>query len=79
MVWHKKIGPAQNNLGPVEGQGSSKLKNGLWEIVTKSQVDTKFNVSKSTLHCTYEVMFAIPRGTSILGEVRNSEISGITQ
>ena len=28
-----------------------KLKNGLWEIVTKSQVVDKFNVTKSRLHC----------------------------
>ena len=31
----------------------SKLKNGLWKIVTKSQVVTKFNVTKSRLHCTH--------------------------
>ena len=31
----------------------SKLKNGLFKIFTKSQVVTKFNVSKSRLHCTY--------------------------
>ena len=30
----------------------SKLKNGLCKIVTKSQVVTKFNVTKSRLHCT---------------------------
>ena len=30
----------------------SKLKIGLWKIVTKSQVVTKFNVTKSRLHCT---------------------------
>ena len=30
----------------------SKLKNGLWKIVTKSQVVTKFNVTKSRLHCS---------------------------
>ena len=29
----------------------TKLKNGLCQIVTKSQVVTKFNVSKSRLHC----------------------------
>ena len=29
----------------------SKLKNGLFKIVTKSQVVTKFNVTKSRLHC----------------------------
>ena len=29
----------------------SKLKNGLCKIVTKSQVVTKFNVTKSRLHC----------------------------
>ena len=32
---------------------SSKLKNGLCKIVTKSQVVTKFNVTKSRLHCIY--------------------------
>ena len=31
----------------------SKLKNGLCKIVTKSQVVTKFNVTKSRLHCIY--------------------------
>ena len=31
----------------------SKLKNGLWKIVTKSQVVNKFNVTKSRLHCTF--------------------------
>jgi hypothetical protein len=25
FVWHKKIGPAQNLLGPVKGQGKSDL------------------------------------------------------
>ena len=30
----------------------SKLKNGLCKIVIKSQVVTKFNVTKSRLHCT---------------------------
>ena len=30
----------------------SKLKNGLCNIVTKSQVVTKFNVTKSRLQCT---------------------------
>ena len=29
----------------------SELKNGLCKIVTKSQVVTKFNVTKSRLHC----------------------------
>ena len=29
----------------------SKLKNGLCKIVTKSLVVTKFNVTKSRLHC----------------------------
>ena len=29
-----------------------KLKNGLCKIVTTSQVVTKFNVTKSRLHCT---------------------------
>ena len=28
-------------------------KNGVWKIVTKSQVVTKFNVTKSRLHCTW--------------------------
>ena len=32
----------------------SKLKNGLWKIVTKSEVVTKFNVTKSRLHCTWK-------------------------
>ena len=31
----------------------SKFKNGLCKIVTKSQVVTKFNVTKSRLHCTW--------------------------
>ena len=31
----------------------SKLKNGLWKIITKSQVVTKFNFTKSRLHCTF--------------------------
>ena len=30
----------------------SKLKNGLCEIVTESQVVTKFNVTKLRLYCT---------------------------
>ena len=30
----------------------SKLKNGLFKIVTKSQVATKFTVTKSRLHCS---------------------------
>ena len=30
----------------------SKMKNGLCKIVTKSQVVTKFNVTKSRLHCS---------------------------
>ena len=30
----------------------SELKNGLCKLVTKSQVVTKFNVTKSRLHCT---------------------------
>ena len=30
----------------------SKLKNGLCKIVTKSEVVTKFNVTKSRLHCS---------------------------
>ena len=30
----------------------SKLRNGPWKIVTKSQVVTKCNVTKSRLHCT---------------------------
>ena len=30
----------------------NKLKNGLCRIVTKSQFVTKFNVTKSRLHCT---------------------------
>ena len=30
----------------------SKLKKGLSKIVTKSEVFTKFNVTKSRLHCT---------------------------
>ena len=29
----------------------SKLKNGLWKIVTESKVVTKFNITKSRLHC----------------------------
>ena len=33
----------------------SKLKNGLWNIVTKSHVVTKFNVTKSRMHCTQRV------------------------
>ena len=32
----------------------SKLKKGLCKTVTKSQVVTKFNVTKSRLHCTYQ-------------------------
>ena len=31
----------------------SKLKNGLFKIVTKSQIVTKFTVTKSRLHCRY--------------------------
>ena len=31
----------------------SKFKNGLCKIVTKSQIVTKYNVTKSRLHCTY--------------------------
>ena len=30
----------------------SKLKNGVCKLVTKSQVVTKFDVTKSRLHCT---------------------------
>ena len=33
----------------------SKLKNNLFKIVTKSQVITKFDVTKSRLHCTFTV------------------------
>ena len=32
----------------------SKLKNGLWKIVTKSQVVTKFDITKSRLHCNFK-------------------------
>ena len=32
----------------------SKLKNGLSKIITKAQVVTKFNVTKSRLNCNYE-------------------------
>ena len=31
----------------------SKLKNGLCNVVTKSQVVTNFHVTKSRFHCTY--------------------------
>ena len=34
----------------------SKWKNGLCKIVTKSQVVTKFNVTKSRLHCISNIM-----------------------
>ena len=33
----------------------SKLKNGLLKIVKKLQVVTKFNVTKSRLHCTLPI------------------------
>ena len=36
----------------------SKLKNGLRKIVTKSQVVTKFNVTKSRFHCTSKLLFS---------------------
>ena len=52
----------------------SKLKNGLCKIVTKSQVVTKFNVSKSRLHCksvsTYEKR-VISLSTIYLGSNKN--------
>ena len=35
----------------------SKLKNGLCKIVTKSQVVTKFNVTKSRLHCSHVMQY----------------------
>ena len=37
----------------------SKLKNGLCKIVAKSQVVTKFNVTKSRLHCISLQLFTI--------------------
>ena len=36
----------------------SKLKTGLCKIVTKSQVVTKFNVTKSRLHCTAVIIIS---------------------
>ena len=35
----------------------SKLKNGLWKIVTKSQVVTEFEVTKSRLHFLFRKLF----------------------
>ena len=46
----------------------SKLKNGLWKIVTKSQVVTKFDVTKSRLHCTY-LSYIERYSVSTLGKV----------
>ena len=37
----------------------SKLKNGLCKVVTKSQVVTKFNVTKSRLHCAKQYFIQV--------------------
>ena len=47
----------------------SKSKNGLWKIVTKSQVVTKLDVTKSRLHCTIfdscQISSGIRRGEDV--------------
>ena len=45
----EETGITQRTIGLI----CSKLKNDLCKIVTRSQVVTKFNVTKSRLHCTY--------------------------
>ena len=47
----------------------SKLQNGLCKIVTNSQIITKFNVTKSRLHCTLDVLanlLSLPKPCLIL-------------
>ena len=39
----------------------SELKNGLCKLVTKSQVVTKFNVTKLRLHCTMFTYLDLPK------------------
>ena len=53
----------------------SKWKNGLCKIVTKSQVVTKFNVTKSRLHSIWDIFEKSPHHISIVHVARNCSIS----
>ena len=48
------------------------MKNGLCKIVTKSQVVTKFNVTKSRLHC---IMYDLVKSGNEIGKFPYSAIS----
>ena len=59
MVWHKKFGPAQNNLGPVKRQGISKRHNHKDEcanfcgLLRKAELYVPFQVSTKLMHCLH--------------------------
>ena len=54
----------------------SKLKDGVYKIVTQSQVVTKFNVTKSKLTCTLTkfVFFSICLGDNEIGKEKGTDI-----